>query len=151
NFELEPEKFNRYTFYRAILENTALLVKGHIEMVKEATGNEPDELIFAGGASKSPLWCQIVADVCGKNVKVPVVKEATALGAAILAGYGVGIYPSIEEGVRQTVKIDREFVPNPENRKVYDELYDSWRKVYPEQLKLADQKLTKNMWIAPGL
>ena len=35
--------------------------------------------------------------------------------------------------------------------KVYDELYDSWRKVYPEQLKLADQKLTKNMWIAPGL
>ena len=151
NFQLESEKFNRYTFYRAILENTALLVRGHIEMVKEATGNEPDELIFAGGASKSPLWCQIVADVCGKTVKVPVVKEATALGAAILAGYGVGIYPSIEEGVRQTVKIDREFVPNPENRKVYDELYDSWRKVYPEQLKLADQKLTKNMWIAPGL
>lgn len=151
NFELDPEKFSRYTFYRAILENTALLVKGHIKMVKEATGNEPDELIFAGGASKSPLWCQIVADVCGKTVKVPVVKEATALGAAILAGYGVGIYPSIEEGVRQTVKIDREFVPNPENRKVYDELYESWRKVYPEQLKLCDRKLTKNMWIAPGL
>ena len=43
NFELLPEKFNKYTFYRSILENTAMLVKGHIELVKEATGNEPLE------------------------------------------------------------------------------------------------------------
>lgn len=46
NFELDPTKFNRYTFYRAILENTALLVKGHMELVKEATGNMPSEIIF---------------------------------------------------------------------------------------------------------
>lgn len=46
NFELLPEKFNKYTFYRSILENTAMLVKGHIELVKEATGNEPDKLIL---------------------------------------------------------------------------------------------------------
>ena len=38
NFELDPDKFNKYTFYRAILENTALIKKGHIELVKEATG-----------------------------------------------------------------------------------------------------------------
>ena len=151
NFLLEPEKFNRYTFYRAILENTALLVRGHIELVKEATGNEPDELIFAGGASKSPLWCQIVADVTGKPVRVPVVKEATALGAAILAGCGVGIYPSIEEGVCQTVKWDREFQPQAENAPVYAALYENWRKVYAAQLALCDEKLTRNMWIAPGL
>ena len=110
-----------------------------------------DELIFAGGAAKSPLWCQIVADVTGKPVKVPVVKEATALGAAILAGYGVGLYPSIEEGVRQTVKWDRRFEPNKDNWAVYDELYKNWLKVYPKQLALCDEKLTKNMWIAPGL
>ena len=98
NFQLEPGKFNKYTFYRAILENTALLVRGHIQLVKEATGHEPEELIFAGGAAKSALWCQILADVTGKPVRVPVVKEATALGAAILAGCGVGIYSSVEEG-----------------------------------------------------
>ena len=126
-------------------------MRGHIELVKEATGNEPDELIFAGGASKSPLWCQIVADVTGKPVRVPVVKEATALGAAILAGCGVGIYPSIEEGVRQTVKWDREFQPQAENAPVYAALYENWRKVYAAQLALCDEKLTRNMWIAPGL
>lgn len=151
NFLLEPEKFNKFTFYRAILENTALLVRGHIELVKEAAGREPEELIFAGGAAKSPLWSQIVADVTERPVKVPAVKEATALGAAILAGCGVGLYPSLDEAVRRTVKWDRTFRPNPDNAPVYRDLYDRWRKLYPAQLALCDQKLTRNLWIAPGL
>ncbi len=151
NFLLEPEKFNRYTFYRAILENTAILVRSHIELVREATGHEPDELIFAGGASKSALWSQIVADVTGKPVKVPVVKEATALGAAILAGVGVGIWPSVEAAAAATVKWDKTYQPDPGNRAVYDELYKAWKALYPKQLALCDQGLTRNMWIAPGL
>ena len=151
NFELDPTKFNRYTFYRAILENTALLVKGHMELVKEATGNMPSEIIFAGGASKSPLWSQILADVLGMPVRVPVVKEATALGAAIIAGYGVGLYNSIEEGAKRTVKWDKVFTPNTDNRKVYDNLYETWKKVYAAQLKLVNEGVTKPMWVAPGL
>jgi autoinducer 2 (AI-2) kinase len=151
NFEPDPEKFSKYTFYRAILENTAMLVKGHIELVKEATGNEPDQLIFAGGASVSNLWCQILADVTGKKVITPVVKEATALGAAIIAGYGVGIYPSIDEGAKKCAKMDKTFTPNADNKKIYDEMYPKWREVYKANLDLCDRKLTKNMWIAPGL
>lgn len=151
NFELDPEKFSRYTFYRAILENTALLVKGHMELVKEATGHMPSEVIFAGGASKSPLWSQILADVLGMPVKVPVVKEATALGAAIMAGTGVGIYSSFEEGAKRTVKFDKVYQPNEENHKVYEEMYEPWRKVYAAQLELVNEGLTKPMWIAPGL
>ena len=151
NFLLEPEKFNRYTFYRAILENTALIVKGHIQLVKEATGHEPESLIFAGGAAKSPLWSQILADVTGKPVRVPVVKEATALGAAILAGCGVGIYKSVEEGVERTVKWVREFLPDESLRPVYGRLYEDWRKIYAAQLRLSDEKLTRYMWTAPGL
>lgn len=151
NFELDPAKFNRYTFYRAILENTAMLVKGHMELVKEATGNMPSEIIFAGGAAKSPLWSQILADVLGMPVRVPVVKEATALGAAILAGYGIGLYSSIEEGAKRTVKWDRVFEPDMENHKTYDQLYGTWRKVYAAQLELVNEGLTKPMWVAPGL
>ena len=151
NFQLEPGKFNKYTFYRSILENTALLVRGHIQLVKEATGHEPEELIFAGGAAKSALWCQILADVTGKPVRVPVVKEATALGAAILAGCGVGIYSSVEEGARRTVKWDCRYEPQTRHAPVYEALYQTWRRVYPVQLDLCNQKLTQNMWIAPGL
>ncbi|MBO7711713.1 MAG: autoinducer-2 kinase [Lachnospiraceae bacterium] len=151
NFDLDPEKYNRYTFYRSILENTALLVKGHMDLVEEATGIRPGEVIFAGGASKSALWSKILADVLGMPVKVPVVKEATALGAAILAGYGVGIYESIEEGARRCVRWDRTFEPDMDNHKIYEEMYPVWRKVYAAQLDLVDRGVTKPMWIAPGL
>lgn len=151
NFDLDPSKFNRYTFYRSILENTALITKGHLDLVRDATGNEPSEIIFAGGASKSPLWCQILSDVLGLPVKVPKVKEATALGAAILAGYGVGIYEDIPEAAEKLVKWDKTFEPNMDNHKVYLEMYDTWRKVYAKQLELSDEKVTHYMWIAPGL
>ena len=151
NFGLDSDKYNKDTFYRAILENTAMLVKGHISLVKETTGNEPEELVFAGGAAKSPLWAQILADVTGKVVKVPVVKEATALGAAVLAGYGVGIYSSISKGAEHVVKLEHIYKPVKENHTLYEDLYRKWRKVYQAQLVLAENEITNSMWKAPGL
>lgn len=151
NFEMDPAKFSKYTFYRAILENTALVTKGHLDLVREATGHQPEEIIFAGGASKSPLWCQILADALGLPVKVPKVKEATALGAAILAGYGAGIYSDISEAAARLVKWDTTYQPDPEKHKTYCEMYETWRKVYKAQLDLVNENLTKSMWSAPGL
>ena len=151
NFDFDPEKYNKYTFYRAIMENTAMVTRGHMELVREATGNMPEEVVFAGGASKGEIWCQIVADVLGLPVKVPVVREATALGGAILAGVGAGLYPSIRAAAERVVKWDKVYQPNPENHKVYEAMYEPWRKVYAAQLALADQGLTRHMWIAPGL
>ncbi|MBU3172474.1 autoinducer-2 kinase [Clostridium estertheticum] len=151
NFELDSKKFNRYTFYRAILENTAMITKGHLDLVRESTGNMPESIVFAGGASKSPLWCQILSDVLGLVVRVPVVKEATALGAAILAGYGAGIYPDISKAACELVHWDKTYKPNMENYFLYKKLYEQWRNIYTAQLELCNQGLTKNMWIAPGL
>ena len=151
NFELEPDKFNKYTFYRSILENTALVTKGHVDLVYETTGKKPEEIIFAGGASKSELWCQILSDALGLKVRVPVVKEATALGGAILAGYGVGIYDDIKKAAERVVKFDKLYTPNMENHKIYCQMYDVWREFYSSQLALCDRKITNNMWIAPGL
>ncbi|NLB90203.1 MAG: autoinducer-2 kinase [Clostridiales bacterium] len=150
NFDMDPDKFNRYTFYRAIMENTAMVTYGHMRLVQEATGKVPQSVVFAGGASKSDLWCQILADVLGKAVHVPVVKEATALGAAILAGHGVGIYPDVSQAGRDLVKWDKEYLPNMDNHAVYQQMYPVWRKVYENQLALSDQGVTKHMWIAPG-
>lgn len=151
NFDLDPQKFNKYTFYRAILENTAMVTKGHLQLVYEVTGKMPEDIVFAGGASVSPLWCQILSDVTGLKVRVPVVKEATALGAAILAGYGVGIYPDISEAAKKLVRWEKVFEPDAENNALYEKLYEPWRKMYAAQLELCNQKVTKNMWIAPGL
>ncbi|HOV64103.1 MAG TPA: autoinducer-2 kinase [Spirochaetia bacterium] len=151
NFEIDADRFNRYTFYRAILENTAMLTKGHMDLVQESTGNLPEEIIFAGGAAKSSLWCQILSDVMGLPVKVPVVKEATALGAAILAGHGISLYGSIPEIAKKIVKIERTFFPDTKNHKIYEKIYSIWREVYQAQLTLSNKGLTRNMWKAPGV
>ena len=151
NFELDPEKFSRYTFYRAILENTALITKGHMDLVYEATGNEPTEVIFASGASKSPLWSQILADVLGIPVIVPQVKEATALGAAIIAGYGIGIYTSIPETAKKLAKTDQVYTPDMDSHTTYTEMYAQWRKFYKAQLDITNSGLTAPMWSAPGI
>lgn len=151
NFELDPARFSKYTFYRAILENTAMVTKGHVDLVQEATGNRPGEIIFAGGASKSPLWCQILSDVLGLPVKVPVVKEATALGAAILAGYGAGIYKDIAQAAEKLVRWDTTYAPDTANHKLYSEIYEQWRSLYKAQLDICNQDLTRSMWAAPGL
>lgn len=151
NFSLDSRTYDKYTIYHAILENAALLVSGHIKLIKDITGYEPEKLIFAGGASYSDLWCQILSDVTGKQIQVPVVKEASALGTAILAGYGVGIFSSIEDGVNKCVKLEKIFEPDMDNHQVYIKLFDRWRKVYKAILDLSKDNTLNYMWKAPGL
>ena len=151
NFDYDPQKFSKYTFYRAIMENTAMVTKGHLDLVWKATDNKPEEIVFAGGASRSTLWCQILSDVLGLPVKVPVVKEATALGTAILAGYGIGLYKDISETARNLVVWENTYKPDKNNHKKYNEIYGPWREVYKAQLELSDKHITRYMWAAPGL
>ena len=151
NFELDPLRFNKFTFYRAIMENTCLVTLGHLQLVESAAGKRPKKIIFAGGAAKSKLWPQILADVLGIPVEVPIVKEATALGAAIMAGKGIGLYNSIKEAARSLVKIEKTYLPNMENYEEYNKAFQNWKKAYPQMLKLSDDRITKHMWIAPGI
>ena len=151
NFGLDSTKYSKYAFYRSILENAALVTKGHLDLIKEATGASPEEVIFSNGASNSPLWCQIVSDVLGVRVKVPMVKEATALGAAICAAVGVGLYPDISAAAKAYVKWDKEYVPNADHHKQYEEIYQNFRLIYNHQLTIADEGLTTHMWKAPGI
>jgi autoinducer 2 (AI-2) kinase len=133
------------------MENACLVTLGHLRLVKEATGKNPQKIVFAGGAAKSSLWPQILADVLGIPVDVPVVKEATALGAAILAGKGIGLFPSIKDAVKSLVKTEKTFLPNKKNSEIYEKTYQNWRAAYPSSLQLSDSKVTRHMWCAPGL
>jgi autoinducer 2 (AI-2) kinase len=151
NFKLDPEKFSKTAFYRAIMENAALVTLGHMHLVEQATGNRPEKIVFAGGASKSTLWPQIMADVLGIPVEVPVVKEATALGAALLAGKGIGLYSDIKDAACRLGKIEKAYLPNKANQEVYQRSYENWKAAYAPQILLSDNKITKYMWCAPGL
>ena len=84
-------------------------------------------------------------------MNVPKVKEATALGAAIMAGYGVGLYDSISETARKLVRFDKRYEPDMANHQTYMEMYKVWRQVYARELAISDDRLTRYMWAAPGV
>ena len=66
----------------------------------------------------------------GKPIIVPSSDTATTLGAAILAGVGTGIYRDYEEAVSLTVHETRRHEPNPENMKIYDDVYRKYLQLY---------------------
>lgn len=120
-------------FIRAAMEGVAMSLKHNLDVAKEA-GAEVEVLRAMGGSANSLLWTQIKADVTGKPIVVPSSDTATTLGAALLAGVGVGMYKDFDEAVKMTVENKRYHVPNQSNRAVYDGNYKRYRSLY-ENLK----------------
>jgi len=84
------------------------------------------------------------------RIKVPVVKEATSLGSAMVVGVAMGVYKDLGEAVEKLVRFERVYEPNMENHRIYQEYYKKWREIYPRMLQLVDEGLLKPMWRAPG-
>jgi sugar (pentulose or hexulose) kinase len=92
-----------------------------------------DTVILTGGAARSTLWPQILADVLGGPVSVPDHVESAALGAAVLAGRGAGVLlPGAAAddppgAGRESPGPGRVAYPSPAGKQVYDLLYERWR------------------------
>lgn len=113
---------------RACMEGVALSLAHNLEVAKEAGANVK-VLRSMGGSANSLLWTQIKSDITGKPIVVPASDTATTLGAAILAGVGVGFYKDYEEAVSLTVKETRRHEPNPENKEIYAQTYEMYLKL----------------------
>lgn len=150
DFGLDPGQFSRAAFFRALMENAAVVTRANLAAIAEFSGRRPSSVIFAGGAANSPLWSQILADVLGVPVRVPAVKEASALGGALCAGVGAGIYPDLSSAGLQVAHWEREYRPQAANAAVYEALAERWQAAYAAQLELARAGVTTPMWRAPG-
>ena len=151
NLSLDPLTCNRFSMFRSLQENAAIVSSINLEKIKKFSGIEIDTIVFAGGASKGALWSQILADVSGCKVKIPKVTEATALGAAMAAGVGVGIYKDLISASKELVVWDKMYEPNRENKKIYDEQKQKFELAYKAQLALVYEGVTTSMWKAPGI
>ncbi|TKI06152.1 autoinducer-2 kinase [Martelella alba] len=151
NLSIDPARCNKQTLFRALEENAAIVSACNLEQIGRFSGVRPQSLVFAGGGAKGKLWCQILSDVTGLTVKVPEVKEATALGCAIAAGVGAGVYASLGETGERLVRWQREYRPDEENHRLYTQLKINWQTIYADQLALVDHGLTTSMWKAPGM
>ena len=83
------------------------------------------------GGLKSPLWKEIMASVTGLAVQSLNIDEGPAFGAAILAGVGAGIFANVPDASDAVVKVTDTVEPNEEWQKVYEELYQIYRGLYP--------------------
>lgn len=118
---------------RSAMEGVAFSLKHNLD-IAESTGASVKELMAMGGSANSLLWTQIKSDITGKPIEVPSSDTATTLGAAILAGVGVGLYKDFEEAVNLTVKVTRRHEPNMENHEKYKKNYEMYLAIY-ENLK----------------
>ena len=151
NLSIDPLTCNRYSMFKSIQENACIVSKINLEKIKKFSSLEIDSVVFAGGASKGDLWSQTLADVLGCEVKIPKVTEATALGASMAAGVGVGIYEDLKTAAKKLIVWDKTYQPNMQNHKLYNEIQLNWQKAYEIQLSLVDKNITQSMWKAPGL
>jgi autoinducer-2 kinase len=144
-----PEHSGKKECFRAIEEAAAYVSRGHLEIVEEVADRSVDEIVFTGGASKGTLWPRILADVLNVPVHVPHVTESTALGAAVCAGVGAGIYSSLADAAR-LARIDKTIEPDAGVAASYDALYARWRDVYDRMLQLSEDGIVRPLWRAAG-
>ena len=117
---------DRFDIARAIMEGVAFQIVWMMEAFKTKPSKEG--LKLAGGASKSALWCQMVADIANLPVRIPEVADLACVGAAILAGTGSGIYQNPEEGYNRLAVQERVLYPNPERAAMYAKLFEEYKR-----------------------
>ena len=114
---------------RAILEGVAFSLKDTFTIFQEM--NVPVTSIrLGGGGARSPLWRQIQADVYGHAVEIVEAEEGAAYGAAILAGVGAGIWPSVDAACDAIVRVRDRVPPNGRDAATMSRTYASYRRVY---------------------
>lgn len=131
-FGLSYEK-SRAHIIRSMMEGVAFSLKHNLKTAEEVDVFA-ENLNSVGGSANSKIWTQIKSDITDKEINVPSADHATTLGAAILAGIGIGIYNSYQDAVNKTVKIQRKHKPNKKNTEIYNQYYQIYLNLY-EDLK----------------
>ena len=114
---------------RAVMEGVSYSLLDCMEILRE-TGIAVNEVRASGGGGKSKLWRQMQADMFSCEVRTINSSEGGALGVAILAGVGVGIWSSVAEACSQIIKVQSSLQPNENDTKIYLDKYNIYKRLY---------------------
>jgi len=123
-------RHTRAHLIRAVMEGVGCAIRDCLELFAEL-GVQPRNIIMGGGGAHSELWRQIHADILNLPVLPVHTPESSATGAAMLAGIGIGIFPSVREACARTVQLGQEMRPRNEYRETCERLYQRYRALYP--------------------
>jgi xylulokinase len=119
----------RFEILRAVMEGVAFAIQHNLEVMSEAGAN-PDRIIAVGGPSRNDLWCQIISDVTGMPLDAMEDRGGAALGDAILAGIGVGLFINPLEMQRAHARIRCSYTPRPPSHDRYQALFEIYKEIY---------------------
>ncbi len=132
----------REDMLRAVYEGVAYNIRWIVEIVEKEFKFPMPYLRVIGGGAKGKPWMQILADITRRKIEaVCEPQEAGAVGAALVAAVGMGIYPDFES-LRKVVKVDSVYEPQPGNYEIYDSLFHRYQEVY-HNLRSFYRKLNK--------
>lgn len=125
-------------FIRATLESLAYQTRDVLEAMMIDSGIDLATLRVDGGAVKNNFLMQFQSDILGTSVDRPVVNETTALGAAFLAGLGMGFWDK-KEDIKEQWRVERTFTEKMDED-VRESLYRGWKKAVSatREFKTAD-------------
>jgi D-xylulose kinase len=126
---------SRRHLIRAILEGVAYEIRTNLDVLKQLSISS-SEVRVTGGAARSKLWMQIQSDVLNLPIILTEIEEATALGAAILACKGAGVFPSVSKAAEEMVTPVEKLEPSQDNREVYDGGYERYKSLYSSISKM---------------
>ena len=114
---------------RAVMEGVTYSLKDCLSVLGEM-GVQPDSMLACGGGARSELWRQMMADVYGMDVSTVDSKEGPALGVAILAMVGTGLYGSVQEACEKVITMNHTTKMNGTNAEKYAMVYDLYKGLY---------------------
>lgn len=126
---------------RAAMEGICFEMREMLTALKAAGFSDFQRLRVTGGAAHSQLWNQIQANIYGCRVETVEVGEATALGAAMIAAVGAGVYQDLAEASAHMVHVKDVYDPDPETMAKYDQVFEVWQACYEGLAKEAYPKI----------
>lgn len=123
-------KHRRQDMIRSVLEGVTYSLLDCLSIIREL-GVTITEVRASGGGARSELWRQIQADMFSTDITTINSSEGPALGAALLAGVGVGIYSDVSQACESTIKLLDTQKPIYKNMKLYSQYYRVYKELYP--------------------
>ena len=121
-------------FVLGFLESIAFAVRANLEQIEAATSLKLPYLNLGGGMTQGRLVLRLISEVTGIPLRVSQVAETAALGCALLAGVGAGLYPDLETAVRRAVRFDEILPVEPGPAR---DRYEKWREIFGQLTETA--------------
>src|SRR5690606_13349369 len=115
---------------RSVMEGITYGLRDCLEPIR-GLGVQVPQLRALGGGARSRFWCQLQADILNLEIGLLNVDEGPAMGAALLAGVGAGVFPDVQAAADRCVTVREVLKPDPQAAAAYQQRFAFYRSLYP--------------------